>query len=327
MGGPCKLSMRELNLALSEFVRIRLQNTVYHIKQNPSWDLLQEGDDIYDEVLHSSRFEGMLREEEVIPLCIRRGLLDGDFKARETSVRKTIENTQIRLYLERNNPPSLKKNRERLKSLRSSLSIAYGIIAETSQHTRESYASKCRDLFVLENTLFGEDLAPTSADNLEGVLSLYNQKIHSLGNPRKLARSEEWRIMWGIKKGAIFRFLPLSDIQLQLSYFSGFYDGVFKHPDCPPKEIIEDDDMLDGWLLYTSKSDGDKQKVSPKVAKHSEVFVLAKDREEAEEIWNSNDPTALNKMQKRQSQVNKGGAIQHTKLQDFKEDIMRKANA
>jgi hypothetical protein len=38
-----------------------------------------------------------------------------------------------------------------------------------------------------------------------------------------------------------------------LAYWSDFYDQIYKHPDCPEEDIIDDDEKLDNWVEYITK--------------------------------------------------------------------------
>ena len=74
------------------------------------------------------------------------------------------------------------------------------------------------------------------------------------------------------------------------------YDNIQESMDCPPDEVIEDDDMLDGWLLVQKKKREQEQAENEvanktsnnKIANSDEIFVMAGTQEDANKINSSN---------------------------------------
>tara|TARA_R100001377_G_scaffold59734_1_gene36058 strand:+ start:113 stop:466 length:354 start_codon:yes stop_codon:yes gene_type:complete len=100
--------------------------------------------------------------------------------------------------------------------------------------------------------------------------------------------------------------------------------------DCPSEKVIEDDDCLDGWFIVQQrKRDKDKKQqevdgmiTNPKIANSQEVFVVARDNEAAQEIYDLNNPLARTTIQNRQNTI--GGAdgeVSFTKFHDIRQDI------
>lgn len=88
------------------------------------------------------------------------------------------------------------------------------------------------------------------------------------------------------------------------------YDRVYEHTECPDEEVIEDDDALDGWMLWQKKKSLQEKKIKgvdellgSKGKNSSEVFLLANNNnEEIQEISELNDSESL---QIYRSRVNK----------------------
>ena len=70
---------------------------------------------------------------------------------------------------------------------------------------------------------------------------------------RAIARSNEWRGRWKASKetGApVFDGVPTSwDINKRnLAWWTDFYDAVYRHPECPAEDTIQNDDSLQQWM-------------------------------------------------------------------------------
>jgi hypothetical protein len=100
--------------------------------------------------------------------------------------------------------------------------------------------------------------------------------------------------------------------------------------DSPNEKVIEDDDCLDGWFIVQQrKRDKDKKQqevdsmiTNPKIANSQEIYVVAKDQESAQEIYDLNNPLARNTIQNRQNVINDtDGDVSFTKFHDVRQDI------
>jgi microcompartment protein CcmL/EutN len=96
------------------------------------------------------------------------------------------------------------------------------------------------------------------------------------------------------------------------------YDNVQESMDCPTDEVIEDDDMLDGWFIIQrkkqeterAKSELEKRTQNSKISNSDEIYVFTDSRKEAESIDNMNSINAqMIKKQREQTIESKGGAV------------------
>ena len=85
------------------------------------------------------------------------------------------------------------------------------------------------------------------------------------------------------------------------------YDNVFKSVECPTDDVINDDDMLDGWFIQQNKEQEErrKEKEGEKVFDKfkgkdgQELFVVSGDKEEVNQIYNMNDNNSRNVIKSR----------------------------
>ena len=165
-------------------------------------------------------------------------------------------------------------------------------------------------------------------------MDYYNSNQISSDKFRLVARSEPWRSMWNIgkKQGNAFGkpACELSKDQISLSSYSSMYDNVYESSEAPDEKVIEDDDCLDGWFI-NQRREYDKQKKkkqaedmikNPKIANSQEIFLMARDKQEAEKIYDINDPLVRNIIQDRQNTIKSSDKqIRFQEFNDIKQDI------
>jgi len=98
--------------------------------------------------------------------------------------------------------------------------------------------------------------------------------------------------------------------------------------DCPSDQVINDDDLLDGWFIVQRKkrekekadADVDNTVQNEKIKNASEVFMMAKSQEEIDKINDMNDFQGKIVKKEREAVIkNKGKAQQH----DFLDEKMK----
>lgn len=111
---------------------------------------------------------------------------------------------------------------------------------------------------------------------------------------REASRKQPWRSYWNASKADVFS-KPLAELgssQRLIITYSQMYDNARQHPECPPDNVFEDDDLFDGWMLHDNKKRVKEQRqktIDGTVGnKGDEVFVVAHDQEEANEIFDVN---------------------------------------
>lgn len=134
---------------------------------------------------------------------------------------------------------------------------------------------------------------------------------------RLIARNPVWRYKWDMCKNNVrdlfgCSMYDLSYDQNNLVYWSQVYDSVYGAYERPPRSVINNDAALDGWL-----EDQGKKSESNSVASHygatkgvphgkvgkQELFVVAQDTEEAEEIQDLNDMTTRIRMKSEEKKI------------------------
>ena len=200
----------------------------------------------------------------------------------------------------------------------------------------EGVASFARSIWIISKTVYNVDKTPYdwSRHSISSLMDYYNSNQISSDQFRLVARSEPWRSMWNIgkKQGNAFgkSACELSKDQISLSSYSSMYDNVYESSEAPDEKVIEDDDCLDGWFI-SQRRQYDRQKKkkqsedlikNPKIANSQEIFLVAKDQEEASRIYDINDPMVRSIIQDRQNTIKSSDKqIRFQEFNDIKQDI------
>jgi hypothetical protein len=104
--------------------------------------------------------------------------------------------------------------------------------------------------------------------------------------------------------------------------------------DCPEDDVIEDDDLLDGWFIVQRKkresekaeSDFDNSTKNDKIKNSQEIFMVPSNKKEAEKIESLNSINA--KMTKRQriAVAKQQGTVEASEFPDAQLDMRTKSN-
>ena len=110
------------------------------------------------------------------------------------------------------------------------------------------------------------------------------------------------------------------------------YDNIYEHPKCPPESIIEDDDVLDGWMLKERKireKEKEEELVDARFSnlkEADEVFLPARTKTDVEKINNLNDTRGKMVKQQRNSVIQSKGKAVDADFQDRQVALQAKSN-
>jgi hypothetical protein len=120
----------------------------------------------------------------------------------------------------------------------------------------------------------------------------------------------------------------LSPEQKMLIIWSKIYDSIYESPDCPPEEIINDNDCLDGWMIANSRKREQERKSEhgykpgDKFAKHDEVFIMVENPDDVARVESMNSSSAIFRKQQRMNALQQsGGIIQDRDMPDAQQGM------
>jgi hypothetical protein len=223
-----------------------------------------------------------------------------------------------------------KKCRKYLQKAREEKDRLYIIRHQFDYFTCEGYGRYVKNLFLVANSSYTKDGKTANIDpNI--LLRQYHSLLLTEKEMRELSRTNPWVDEWRAlgKQGKIFEN-GLTYEQKTLISWSMLYDNVHESMDCPSDEVINDDDMLDGWLIKQRKErERDKKQKetegvlsNSKIANAGEVFVMVDTKEDAERITELNSISAENIRKSRLKQVEKKGSVKEQNFADSKREQM-----
>ena len=175
--------------------------------------------------------------------------------------------------------------------------------------------------------------------SLQYAVDEWQSHFISESKSRELARTDPWKSLWITRESSgssLFANPPNTELtynQKNILIWSQMYDNIQESMECPNKEVIEDDDMLDGWfIIQHQKREKDRTEKefenstkNDKIKNASEVFVVST-REKAEKINNMNDMNAKIIKQQRKVALDHYGSLEEQNLPDQKRNMQMMAN-
>lgn len=305
---------------------------------SPSIQMRYEAQLLYNNTINDEKYNDWLREDNLERILISLGLWTMDTSTIIKSLEKRIDDTKVALYNDRALKDKTKSNRKNLDNYHKQLGSILNKKTEIFSHTLEGYASSLKNEYIICRTLYkdGERVFSDDTKNNQNSYTLFNNIVNEVNDHvidtisfKKLARNNIWRMYWNCNKNNIFpgSVSEWTFDQRTLVSISKMYDNVFEHPESPEDSVIEDDDMLDGWMILQRRKIESQKKqnkidnLNPKLQKAQEVFLMANNTEEAQEVLSMNTSESLIKMKQRQAHIDATGASSQLQLPDVQMDL------
>ena len=267
---------------------------------------------------------------------ISKQFIDNDYESKIDNMSKSIKRLKVDLYkcgplIERE-----KQVRQSLIGMKNKLNTYISNLETMRRPTLEYFSESLKNKFILIKTIFYNDRLLFNSDDLN--LNLLNRVIDHLNEQdvggaefREIARTTPWQDYWRCNKGDLFGTpsIEYSEDQKILCSLSRMYDSVWEHPESPPENIIEDDDKLDGFLIYHSeKNQQDKKKeISNLDDKYTEVYLPAKNMDEAASIYAANSEYGKRVLRDRAKVLKQNSEVSDIMYKDVQLDVLEKTSA
>jgi len=296
----------------------------------PDADVSLQASEIYMLEHERAVEEDLLNDDDILDLLIMYELwTDKNEDEYNNILPKHIEHWKVQLYQTILKSKTREKVRKYLQVAKDELERLHKIRHSYDHMTCEGYASYMKNMFIIAESarLDGKKVDWDKYD-LTLVMHKYHAEMLGADDIRLLARTQPWSGMWSTFKanGRIFNSVDLSSEQQALISWSIMYDRIQESPDCPPDEVIEDDDMLDGWLIVQrNKREAEQKKqevegaLSNKISGADEIYVVAETPEDAQKIDLLNDPHAKNVKRQRLNQVKTQGVVKQQQFKDVQQ--------
>lgn len=291
-------------------------------------DIDYAANEVYLDYLSEAEAIGLMTRDEAYELLLDYGLWD-EQKEEEynTVLPRHVEKWRKYIYLERNQPHKVDLNRELLYLALDELqNLAY------ARNTYEYYtchgvAMFAKWQYIIENCTYYEDgrKYDWQYSSITDAFSYYQNNLLSDKVIRRLARCDEWLNIWSAGKKNCFgkASVYLSDEQLRIINWSSFYENIHKSPECPESEVIEDEDMLDGWIIVQQekRKEAEKEKKKKNLNDKDEYFLPAANAEDAKKVNEMNTDRAKAIKDARIKAIKKKQKLSEKDLPDVKQRL------
>lgn len=307
--------------------RFKYENKWYTLK-NPTPEQLL----VLEEYLSVIRQEmvdfGVLDRKELLKILYEQGMWSTDEEKSLREHKKQIEDLKITLFEQRYKSVQQQITRNNLKVFNEELDRLNDKKYSFDNLSLEGnlFATRMRILFgmciyISKGETYWKDQDDFSEwDVFDPVLdALFVSFVKSKISPkeiRTIARTDPWTNYWSIKglsKDGLFHdsILCLSDEQRNLISWSNTYEFIsnLQGADKLSDFIVNDDDMLDGWILLYNKSTTKESYGTDNFGKGDEVYVPVDTMEDAKRIHEMNDPIAKAQIREDMAAIDKAGRL------------------
>jgi len=336
-----------MNVYEREYFVSRIRSGFYHIKDGntkikvmtPTMEDDFFANEHFMEVLEEAKLEGYMTQDQMLNWMMTQGLWSEKKEKDIETVKKDIDGTKLKMYKRRSEPNIVQGGKQVLEMLNSSLNKLLSQKDEYFSNTCEGLAFQEKSLFLFERCCYvgKERFDFNSLDPTIYYYSWLGQLLKE-GQVRELARNDPWRHYWLFKEDvSLFNNeggRDLSVDQKNIMVWSKMYDNVQESPERPSEEVIEDDDLLDGWFIYqrekekeeSVKNDIEDKINNPKMANAQEFVIMAKDQNDVDNINKLNTPIALRNKKERINTVKAKGNATDLDFKDKQMEIRNQSN-
>lgn len=327
---------------LSGILYFYYKNERYELKKISN-DLRYESNILYNKIINDEKYNDWIREEYMIGTMINLGLWAKETDTIITQLEKRIDNLKVELFQNFMSTTIIPQIRKNLNSAKNQLNRILSIKNDFYANTLEGYASSLKHEFIICKTLFKnskkvfnyDDNSSSSYTEFNDLVNEINKYSIKLEDIKALARSPMWRSYWNSSKDNIFpsAVSEWTDDQRTLVNMSRMYDSVYDHPESPNEKIIDDDDMLDGWMIVQKrkmeklKNQKTIEDINPNLKNAQEVFLFGKNTQDVENILSLNDQSGMNRLKEKITAINSSaGTVSDSQLPDVKRELFIQSN-
>lgn len=296
---------------------------------------------VYNKSYEEAYIEEVMTQDETEQWMIEHGLWTEEDDEKIKGLEKDIEKLKIEIYNARNNDQLKEKIRLYIRAGEVQLSEQINKKHLYFANTCEGIASLEKTSFIIKNTTYlNEKLYDFDDVSLSYIMNEWQSSFLTEKQCRELARTEPWKSFWTIHEKAkvpLFENKPNEDLtynQKNLTIWSQMYDNIQESMDCPNNEVINDDDMLDGWFIVQGKK-REKEKMekefddsikNDKIKNSSEIFVMANNKKQKDRVDSMNDPHANMVKKQREQLIKRKGSVSQQEFQDERLKIQSQTN-
>jgi hypothetical protein len=305
----------------------------------PTIDQIIESLVKYNEAYEQAVVDGLMTENQMEAWMKEQLLWTSYNENKVEEMRKKIENLKVDIYEKRQDAKAAKWIRLSLRENEKILNLELSQKGTHFLNTCEGFATSEKTSWLISQTTYKNNKLYDFAEHFisQIVEDWYNSFLTD-SQARELARNEPWKSLWVIKEKAripLFMNVESGELtynQKNLMVWSQMYDNIQESLECPSSDVINDDDMLDGWFILQNRK-RDKERLEKefeittnnnKIKNSSEVFIMASNKDHAAKIQNLNSLNAKRKITSREKMIEAKGQVAAGEFIDEKIEIHNK---
>ena len=315
-----------LRRILAGEVRCRVGNITYVVEQ-PTLSILSEAEDIFDRVRYEAGFIAT-SEQEIVDLMCGMDLWSDEQEHRLTTIPTSIEALKVeawQAYLKFSGK-RVDRAKKQIKRIQQEWYRLYGQRHAYDHFTPSGLATTAKNEFLILSLI--KDTQHIKPGRVNTILSMYYQTQLDENQLRTLSQSSLVRLVWHSSRDHAIIDVPVgcwTNEQIGLMSWLRMYDSIGESLDCPPETVVQDDILLDGWLI-TQNRERDKERANklsgddgvnmPKKPGIQEVYIPAETSGDADRIHDMNDAQTRFQKRQREKLIATQGEVDETKMPD-----------
>lgn len=317
------------------YITYKTHGIILTIK-DPSLDVKMKACEIYNKVYKIAVKKNILLEKDIKQFLFKYNLWTPEDDKQLDILPKHMEYFKKQLY---QNKDSIKQ----VETLKLYLNHARKVYNETLNKLHKYDHVTCEGLahfaklqYIIEKSVYYKGKRWNwSKGSVTDALTYYYNNIISEEEIREIARSQPFDTIFSLGSNIFGKpIIKLTSEQQRLLGWAKLYTNIHKSPDCPSREVIDDDDIFDGWLLI-QKDKREQQALkdktnglikNKKIANADEVYIFESVADK--QIVNAmNDQYSKMIIKNRLNQVRKsGGELNEVDLADVQQKYIIQAN-
>lgn len=115
--------------------------------------------------------------------------------------------------------------------------------------------------------------------------------------------------------------------------WSQTYDNIHESLECPSEDVIDDDDLLDGWFIIqkrkrireSKEKEIDASTKNEKIKSAQELFIIPREGQKHSSIYELNSRESAMRLQQRSAAINKLKTVSYDQLPDVQNEARKQA--
>ena len=321
-------------------IKLKIRDGLVLIIKTPTITQYNEAQEYFQEVREKAFLDGVMVSREIDEMMIEEGVWSRQHDSDIKRITEQIDDFKVDLYKSSFDSKKQKRTRIAIRRAESALEDYLSKKHHYDAMSCNGVASYARWCWIVENCTYQDNkLYYFNEISVSAVLSRYQSEMLSDKQIRELAKTDPWRSIWAASqksRGVLFEepATRYTTEQKNLILWSSMYDSIAESPESPSEDIIQDDDMLDGWLIIQrrERETNQKQKAAEdmisneKIANSDEVFIVARSEEDIDNIDSLNDPRAKAIKESRKEFANSKDRTKHQDLPDVQRELQMLRN-